>query len=95
MPAWFLRLPYPELRYIIIIVPMTSTADVTNNVRNDDDGRRHQIGDKVDKQQLQRHVLLSWAGLLPISLRLLPISLQFLLISLGLLLITLGVHSFL
>ena len=88
MPAWFLRLPYPELRYIIIIVPMTSTADVTNNVRNDDGGRRHQIVDKVDKQQLQRHVLLSWAGLLPISLR-------FILISLGLLLITLGVHSFL
>ena len=88
MPTWFLRSPYPELRYIIIIVPMTTAADVTNNVRNDDGGRRHQIVDKVDKQQLQRHVLLSWAGLLPISLR-------FILISLGLLLITLGVHSFL
>ena len=60
----------------------------TMSVRNDDGGRRHQIVDKVDKQQLQRHVLLSWAGLLPISLR-------FILISLGLLLITLGVHSFL
>ena len=60
----------------------------TMSVRNDDGGRRHQIVDEVDKQQLQRHVLLSWAGLLPISLR-------FILISLGLLLITLGVHSFL
>ena len=60
----------------------------TMSVQNDDGGRRHQIVDEVDKQQLQRHVLLSWAGLLPISLR-------FILISLGLLLITLGVHSFL
>ena len=74
----------------------------TMSVRNDDGGRRHQIVDKVDKQQLQRHVLLSWAGLLPISLRFLLISLGFILISLrflpislGLLLITLGFYSFL
>ena len=39
----------------------------TMPVRNDDDGRRHQIVDEVDKQQLQHHVLLFWAGLLLIS----------------------------
>ena len=62
----------------------------TMSDRNDDDGRWHQIVDKVDKQQLQPHVLLLWAGLLLIALRLPLIALGFPLISLGLLPIALN-----
>ena len=108
MSACFLESPHPKLPYIIVIVPMTTPADVSNNVQPKWWRRWHQIVDEVDKQQLHRRPcapLLGGAsthyslGLLLISLGFFSLLLgsihysELLPIALGFLLISLGASS--